>query len=54
MALATLDLSDKPGNSLDDIRQYLSRKYPDEAIFKCDASSDVAEFLPGHINQRIC
>lgn len=49
-ALATLDLSDKPGSSQEGIRQYISRKYPDDAMFKSDTFSDVAEFLPGHIN----
>ena len=50
MALATLDLSDKPGNSIDGIRQFISRKHPGDAKFKSDESSDVADFLPGHIN----
>ena len=49
-ALATLDLSDKPGNSLEKIKVYISKKYPDDDRFKCDAFSDMAEFPLGHIN----
>ena len=49
-ALTTLDLSDKPGNSLEIISKYISKKYPNEAQYKCNASSNEVEFLPGHIN----
>ena len=49
-ALTTLDLSDKPGNSPKIISKFISKKYPNEAQYKCDASSNEVEFLPGHIN----
>ena len=50
IALGTLDLSEKPTNSLEDVRRFITKKFPNDDRYKCDASSCVAEFPPGHIN----